>query len=62
MPRSHSTGCDHHALSADRGQIIVTVSERLGRAKPSVALAIYAHMFTTDDSKAAAAVRAVLNR
>jgi hypothetical protein len=29
--------------------------------KPSVTLAIYAHMFTTDDSNAAAAINAALN-
>jgi len=39
---------------------IVTVSKRLGHAKPSVTLAIYAHMFHTDDSKAAAAINATL--
>jgi hypothetical protein len=32
-----------------RGVDIVTISKRLGHAKPSVTLAIYAHMFTTDD-------------
>jgi integrase len=37
---------------------IVTISKRLGHAKPSVTLAIYAHMFHTDDSKAAAAINA----
>jgi integrase len=40
---------------------IVTISKRLGHAKPSVTLAIYAHMFTTDDSRAAAAIDAALN-
>ena len=40
---------------------IVTVSKRLGHAKPSVTLAIYAHMFHTDDSKAAAAINAALS-
>jgi hypothetical protein len=34
--------------------------QRLGRAKPSVTLAIYAHMFTSDDRKAAAAINAAL--
>jgi integrase len=49
------------ALSASRlvsGVDIVTISKRLGHAKPSVTLAIYAHMFTSDDSKAAAAINA----
>jgi integrase len=35
------------------GVDIVTISKRLGHAKPSVTLAIYAHMFHRDDSKAA---------
>ena len=39
---------------------IVTTSKRLGHAKPSVTLAIYAHMFHTDDRKAAAAINAAL--
>jgi len=43
------------------GVDIVTVSKRLGHAKPSVTLAIYAHMFHTDDSKAAAAINAALS-
>ncbi len=39
---------------------IVTVSKRLGHAKPSVTLATYAHLFHTDDRKAAAAINAAL--
>jgi len=39
---------------------IVTIGKRLGHARPSVTLAIYAHMFHTDDSKAAAAINARL--
>jgi integrase len=39
---------------------IVTISKRLGHAKPSVTLATYAHMFHTDDRKAAAAINAAL--
>jgi integrase len=39
---------------------IVTVSKRLGHAKPSITLAIYAHLFHTDDRKAAAAINAAL--
>jgi integrase len=39
---------------------VVTISKRLGHKKPSVTLAIYAHMFHTDDHKAAAAVIAAL--
>jgi len=36
------------------------ISKRLGHAKPSVTLAIYAHMFHIDDSRAAAAINAAL--
>ncbi len=43
------------------GVDIVTVSKRLGHARPSVTLAVYAHMFHTDDSKAAAAINAALS-
>jgi integrase len=39
---------------------IATIGKRLGHARPSVTLAIYAHMFHTDDSKAAAAINAAL--
>jgi integrase len=39
---------------------IVTISKRLGHAKPNVTLSIYAHMFTTDDRKCAAAINAAL--
>jgi integrase len=43
------------------GVDVVTISKRLGHAKPSVTLAIYAHMFTSDDSKAAAAIDSALS-
>src|SRR5262249_45761733 len=43
------------------GADILTISKRLGHPKPTVTLAIYAHMFTTDDSKAAAAINAGLS-
>jgi integrase len=42
------------------GVDIVTISKRLGHKKPSVTLAIYTHMFHSDDSKAAAAINAAL--
>jgi integrase len=50
-----------HASQLIAGNVdIVTISKRLGHARPSVTLAIYAHMFHTDDSKAAAAINATL--
>jgi hypothetical protein len=33
----------------------------LGHAKPGVTLAVYAHMFTSDDRKAAVVISAALN-
>ena len=61
-PRSRSTDCGIPTPSQliASGVDIVTISKRLGHAKPSVTLAIYAHMFHTDDSKAAAAINAAL--
>jgi integrase len=50
----------HVSQLIDRGVDIVTISKRLGHAQPSVTLAIYAHMFKTDDRKAAIAINAAL--
>ena len=63
MPEITFHGLRHTHVSQliANGVDIVTISKRLGHAKPSVTLAIYAHMFTTDDSKAAAAINAALN-
>ncbi len=58
----HSLRHTHASQLIASGVDIVTISKRLGHAKPSVTLAIYAHMFTTDDSKAATAINAALNR
>ena len=41
---------------------IVTISRRLGHAKPDITLRIYAHLFRKDDGKAAAAINAALSR
>jgi integrase len=54
----HGLRHTHASQLIAAGVDIVTVSKRLGHAKPSVTLAIYAHMFHTDDSKAAAAINA----
>jgi len=56
----HSLRHTHASQLIASGVDTVTISKRLGHAKPSVTLAIYAHMFTTDDSKAAAAIDAAL--
>lgn len=62
MPEITFHGLRHtHASQLIASNIdIVTISKRLGHAKPSVTLAVYAHMFTTDDRKAAAAINAAL--
>ena len=56
----HALRHTHASQLIASGVDIVTISRRLGHAKPSVTLAIYAHMFHTDDRKAAAAINAAL--
>ena len=62
-----AAGCDvprpeahprHPTHRCRRG--IVTISKRLGHAKPYITLRIYAHPVKKDDSKAAAAINAAL--
>lgn len=57
----HGLRHTHASQLIASGVDIVTIAKRLGHAKPSVTLAIYAHMFTSDDSKAAAAINAALS-
>jgi integrase len=57
----HALRHTHASQLIARGVDIVTISKRLGHAKPSVTLAVYAHMFTTDDRKAAAAINAAFS-
>jgi integrase len=52
----HSLRHTHASQLIDAGVDIVTISKRLGHAKPNVTLAVYAHLFRNDDSKAAAAI------
>ncbi len=56
----HGLRHTHASQLIASGVDIVTISKRLGHARPTVTLAIYAHMFTSDDSKAAAAINAAL--
>ena len=56
----HGLRHTHASQLIARDVDIVTVSKRLGHAKPSITLAIYAHLFHTDDRKAAAAINAAL--
>jgi integrase len=56
----HSLRHTHASQLIDQGVDIVTISRRLGHAKPDITLRIYAHLFQKDDSKAAAAINAIL--
>jgi len=56
----HALRHTHASQAIAAGVDIVTVSRRLGHAKPDVTLRTYAHMFKTDDSKVAAVINAAL--
>jgi integrase len=56
----HALRHTHASQLIDAGVDIVTISKRLGHAKPDITLRIYAHLFQKDDGKAAAAINAVL--
>jgi integrase len=56
----HALRHTHASQLIANGVDIVTISKRLGHANPNVTLAIYAHLFATDDSKAAAAINTAL--
>jgi integrase len=55
----HALRHTHASQLIDRGVDIVTISKRLGHAKPDITLRTYAHMFRKDDSRAAAAINAM---
>jgi integrase len=56
----HALRHTHASQLIDRGVDIVTISKRLGHAKPDITLRTYAHMFRKDDSRAAAAINAAM--
>jgi integrase len=56
----HALRHTHASQLIAQGVDLVTISKRLGHANPNVTLAVYAHLFATDDSKAAAAINAAL--
>jgi len=58
----HGLRHSHASQLIDRGVDIVTISKRLGHAKPDITLRIYAHLFQKDDGRAAAAINAILKR
>jgi integrase len=60
MRTYHALRHTHASQLIEAGVDIVTISRRLGHAKPDITLRVYAHMFKKDDSKAAAAINAAL--
>jgi integrase len=56
----HALRHTHASQLIDQGVDIVTISKRLGHAKPDITLRIYAHMFRKDDSRAAEAINAAM--
>jgi integrase len=56
----HGLRHSHASQLIDAGVDIVTISKRLGHAKPDITLRVYAHLVKEDDSKAAAAINAAL--
>ena len=56
----HALRHTHASQLIDTGVDIVTISKRLGHADPSITLKVYAHLFRSDDGKAAAAINAAM--
>jgi integrase len=56
----HALRHTHASQLIAQGVDIVTISRRLGHANPNVTLAVYAHLFATDDSRASAAIDSAL--
>jgi integrase len=56
----HGLRHTHASQLIDAGVDIVTISKRLGHAKPNVTLQVYAHLFRTSDDKAATAINTAL--
>jgi integrase len=52
----------HASMLISHGIDVVTISKRLGHVSPSITLNVYAHLFSKDDSKAAAVIDAALGR
>jgi integrase len=56
----HALRHTHASQLIDSNVDIVTISKRLGHAKPDITLRVYAHLFRKDDGKAAAAINALM--
>lgn len=57
----HGLRHTHASQLIDAGVDIVTISKRLGHAKPDITLKVYAHLFKQRDDKAAAAINHALS-
>jgi len=58
----HALRHTHASQLISEGVDVVTISKRLGHANAAITLKVYAHLFTKDDGKAAAAINAALAR
>jgi integrase len=58
----HSLRHSHASMLIDAGIDVVTISKRLGHAKPDITLRVYSHLFTQSDAKAAEAINAALGK
>jgi len=56
----HALRHTHVSQLIDAGVDVVTISRRIGHASPAITLAIYAHLFRKDSSKAADAINTAL--
>lgn len=56
----HGLRHTHASQLIDAGVDIVTISRRLGHAKPDITLKVYAHLFKQRDDKAAAAINSAM--
>lgn len=56
----HSLRHSHASQLIDRDVDIVTISKRLGQAKPDITLRVYSHLFKNDDRRAAVAITEAL--
>jgi integrase len=58
----HALRHTHASQLISEGVDVVTISRRLGHADAAITLKVYAHLFSMDDGKAAAAINAALAR
>jgi integrase len=56
----HALRHTHASQLIGAGIDVVTISRRLGHAKPDITLRVYAHLFAKDDSAAAGAINDAL--